>query len=248
MKKRITWILGGGVALLIVAAVAFVAWAETTHPILPEATDALNDPADGVAVEQGRWIAFAPEGETPTTGLIFYPGGRVEPAAYAPLLRNIAAQGYLAVVVPMPLNLAVLKTNAADAVIAAYPEVRHWAVGGHSLGGAMAARYAYDHPGAVEGLLLLASYPAPSTDLSERDLMVTSVYGSQDGLTTLEDIADSEDRLPIDTAFVSIAGGNHAGFGSYGEQRGDHPASIDRAEQRAQTVAAAVDLLASLGQ
>lgn len=247
MRKRITWILGGGLALLVVAALAFVVWAESTHPVLPEAADALSDPADGVDVEQGRWIVFTPEGEKPTSGLIFYPGGRVDPAAYAPLLRDIAAQGYRAVVVPMPLNLAVLHISAADAVMAAYPEVQHWAVGGHSLGGAMAAQYTYNHPGAVEGLLLLASYPASSTDLSQRDLAVTSVYGSQDGLATVADIAEGEDRLPFDTTYVPIAGGNHAGFGSYGAQRGDNPATLDRAEQRARTVAAAVDLLASLG-
>ena len=99
--------------------------------------------------------------------------------SYAPAARAIAAQGYLVVIVPMPFNLAVFKPAAAEAVIAAHPEIEHWAIGGHSLGGAMAANYVYTHPDAVQGLVLWAAYPAGNNSLADRQLAVVSIYGTQ---------------------------------------------------------------------
>jgi pimeloyl-ACP methyl ester carboxylesterase len=125
----------------------------------------------------------------------------------------------------------------------AYPEIERWVVGGHSLGGAMAANFADTQPERVAGLVLWASYPAESNDLSGRDLPVVSVYGTLDGLATVEKIEASRPLLPADTEWVAIAGGNHAQFGWYGEQAGDNPAEIGRREQQAQTVAATAALL-----
>ena len=233
-------------AALILAAGGFVVWGSTPPAPMPEALAALqSDPQ--VQVEQGRWIVFQPADGQPDTGLIFYPGGRVDARAYAPAMRAIAAQGYLAVIVPMPLNLAVFAPDSAAEVMAAYPQVRRWAVGGHSLGGAMAARYAYTHPDTVEGLVLWASYPAASDDLSETPLRVVSIYGTQDGLATGGKIEASRLLLPPDTQWVSIAGGNHAQFGWYGPQRGDNEAGISRADQQAQIVEATLQLLGELG-
>ena len=65
----------------------------------------------------------------------------------------------------MPLNLAVLNPGAAQDVIDAYPAIESWVIGGHSLGGAMAAAFADDHPGIVDGLVLLAAFPASWNDL-----------------------------------------------------------------------------------
>jgi pimeloyl-ACP methyl ester carboxylesterase len=146
----------------------------------------------------------------------------------------------------MPLHLAVFGAERASQVQAAFPEVQHWAIGGHSLGGAMAARSAYRHPGTVEGLVLWAAYPAASDDLSSQDLAVASIYGTQDGLATGEKIAASHPLLPADTHWVAIEGGNHAQFGWYGPQQGDNPATISREVQQQQVVAATLDLLAQL--
>lgn len=96
----------------------------------------------------------------------------------------------------------------------------------------MAARYASDHPDAVHGLVLWASYPENGVDLTDWTGETASVFGTRDGLTTLDDIGQSRAHLPTDTAFVSIEGGNHAQFGWYGDQRGDHPATIPRPEQQ----------------
>lgn len=245
--KRQWWLL-----LLIPVLVGFglVVWAESTAAPMPEALAALTDSPqpDGVEVTTGDWFIFHPADEEPSSGLVFYPGGRVDPRAYAPAARAIAAQGHLVVIVPMPLNLAVLAPDRAAQVIQAFPSVEPWAVGGHSLGGAMAARFAHEHPTAVEGLVLWAAYPAESDDLSNRDLAVVSIYGTEDGLATPEKVEASRSLLPPDTVWVAIMGGNHAQFGWYGPQSRDNPPSIPRQVQQQETVAATVRLLEEVGR
>jgi dienelactone hydrolase len=201
---------------------------------------------DAISVETQQWLVFQPRGVSPQTGLIFYPGGRVDPRSYAPAARAIAAQAYLVVIVPMPLNLAVFGANRADAVRRAYPQVRRWAIGGHSLGGSMAANYAHKHPEAIAGLVFWASYPASSDNLSSQDIVVTSIYGSQDGLATRAKIEASRTLLPAQTTWVMIEGGNHAQFGWYGLQPKDYPASISREDQQAQAIEATVELLVKI--
>jgi dienelactone hydrolase len=170
----------------------------------------------------------------------------VDPRAYAPEANMIAARGYLVVIVPMPLNLAVFNPNAAADIIAAYPGIQTWAVGGHSLGGAMAANFVYTHPDSVQGLILWASYPASNNNLSQYRIRVTSISATLDGLSTPEKIAASKLILPADTTWVVITGGDHAGFGWYGPQSGDNPATITREDQQAQIVEATLALLVYL--
>ena len=250
LRHRWLWLL---LALLVLLAGGFVLWALTGPSAGPDALAALEGDTR-VVVEQGAWLTFAPRDNEPTVGLILYPGGRVDARAYAPLAREIAAEGYRVVIVPMPLRLAVLAPDRATEVMAAFPTVTQWALGGHSLGGAMAARYAYRHaarhaalhPDPVAGLVLWASYPAATDDLSARTLAVTSIYGTRDGLATVDDIQASRELLPADTVFVAIEGGNHAGFGDYGPQSGDLPATISVEEQQRQIVTATVALLRAL--
>lgn len=241
--KRILVIL---LLILLMGIAGFAAWAYTPLGPLPEATAALASDAT-VQVATEPWLTFMPAEGQPTTGFIFYPGGRVDVRSYAPAARAIAAQGYLAVIMPMPFNLAVFRPAAAEAVIAAHPQVRHWAIGGHSLGGAMAANFAYTHPDAVQGLALWAAYPTESNSLAGRTLATVSIYGTQDGLVSDAEIAASRLLLPADAQFVSIEGGNHAQMGWYGVQGGDGTASISREAQQAQVVDATVALLARLG-
>ena len=131
-------------------------------------------------------------------------------------------------------------------MIAAYPDIAYWAVGGHSLGGAMAAEFVKDNASLVDGLVLWASYPAESTDLSAFEIEVVSIYASNDGLATPDDVLSAQPRLPTGAQFVEIAGGNHAGFGWYGPQNGDGPLEIPKLEQQAQVVDATLALLSSL--
>jgi hypothetical protein len=244
MRRRWVWILGGvlAVALLVLVGGAFV----MTRPAaaMPEAEAALES-GGGVTVSTDPWLTFTPD-EPSDSGVILYPGGLVEAKAYAPAARAIAEAGHLAVIVPMPFNLAVLAPDSADAVVAAHPEVGTWVIGGHSLGGAMAAQYADGHPDVIDGLVLWGAYPPDGTDLSDADLAVTSVYASEDGLSTVAEVEASAARLPADSRFVLIEGGNHAGFGWYGPQNGDGEATISREEQQDQTVAATLELLETL--
>jgi pimeloyl-ACP methyl ester carboxylesterase len=168
----------------------------------------------------------------------------VDYRAYAPLLRAIAEQGYLVVLTPMPLNLAVFGIETAGLVLPAFPEIQRWAVGGHSLGGSMAAQYVTNHPGQVAGLVFWASYPAAS--MVDNPAKVVSISASNDGLATPAKIADSHHLLAPTTSYVVIAGGVHAQFGSYGVQPGDGIPTISQEAAWAQTVKATVDLLQQL--
>jgi pimeloyl-ACP methyl ester carboxylesterase len=240
--RRFWWLLP---AALVLAAVGFVAWATIIPAPMPEALATLQSDSR-VRVDGGAWWVFQPAGQAAGTGLILYPGARVDARAYAPTARAVAAEGYLVAIVPMPLNLAVFAPDRAAEVMAAFPQVRVWAIGGHSLGGAMAARFAYLHPGAVKGLVLWAAYPASDNSLAGRDLAVVSVYGTRDGLATPDKIAASRPLLPATTLWAPIEGGNHAQFGWYGPQDGDNAAAISREAQTAQVVSATLKLLKSL--
>lgn len=245
MRGRRRWLIVLIPLALLAAAIAGgLLWVSNPAAPLPEALAALETDAAVAISRENGWIVLQPAGAAAQTGLIFYPGGLVAPEAYAPPLRQVAAAGYQVVIVPMPLNLAVLNAGAAASVIAAYPQVARWAVAGHSLGGAMAARFAHDNPDKVQGLALWAAYPEGSADLSGRALVVTVIYGARDGLATVEQVEGARPLLPPDTVWVRIEGGNHAQFGSYGDQARDNAAAISRAAQQAQAAAATLDLLA----
>ena len=242
MKRLLLRVLAGLGLLLAAIVIGFVIWGSTPQAATDGALQALvSDSA--VTVTTDKWITFSPAHQAPRAGLIVYPGGHVDPRAYAPLARQIAAQGYRVVIVPMPLALAVLAPNRALQVMAHDSSIETWAIGGHSLGGAMAARFAYTHPAAVEGLVLWAAYPASTDDLSDFDIVVTSIYGTLDGLSTGSKIDASRPLLPPDTRWVAIEGGNHAQFGDYGPQVGDNQATLPAAEQQAQAAGATAGLL-----
>jgi pimeloyl-ACP methyl ester carboxylesterase len=227
-------------ALIVVT--SFLVWVNTTNPIMPQAEAALQSSSTVMVTRTGGYISFAPTASEPTVGIVLYPGGRVLAEAYAPLARAIAEQGYLAAIVFAPMNLAILNVNAADQVIADFPSVTTWAVGGHSLGAATATLYVQNNLD-VRGLVIMASFP-PNDALRERaDLRVVSIYGTNDGLARAEDVRNSSKDLPQNARFVPIEGGNHAQFGYYGVQVGDNQATISHEEQTTQIVTAIVALL-----
>ncbi|MBQ2255250.1 MAG: alpha/beta hydrolase [Clostridia bacterium] len=185
--------------------------------------------SDGVPVRalDGGNIAY---GSTDAQhALIFYPGGKVEHTAYEPLLRALAARGILCILVKMPLRLAFMDVNAADGIKQQFPAVTHWYIGGHSLGGSIAATYLAKHVSDFDGLILLASYAMD--DLSGQDLRALSLVGSEDGVLNRENYTECRSNLPADTVEMEIAGGNHAYFGAYGAQKGDGEATLTVQEQ-----------------
>ena len=241
------WLLIALGVLLVVAVLGFVIWAESPLGPMAEAVAAL-DSNEEVTVLHDDLIVFRPTGEMVETGLIFYPGARIDPVSYAPAMRALAAQGFLAVIAPMPLNLAVLDSDKALGVMDGFPEIGRWAVGGHSLGGAMAAAFVASHPDTADGLALWAAYPPSGSDLSAWGGGVTSISATSDGLTTPDDIARTTPLLPANTEFVVIEGGNHAQFGWYGEQGGDGVPTISREVQQEQIVVATLALLQTLAE
>ena len=73
--------------------------------------------------EQENWIDFKPDKpKADGKSVLFYPGGLVKPESYAPLAHELAAAGHHTIIAKMPFNLAVIKPNLADDILAAYPE------------------------------------------------------------------------------------------------------------------------------
>ena len=175
------------------------------------------------------------DGPGDESALIFYPGAKVEYTAYVPLLYQLAEKGVDVFLIKMPCNLAFLGQNKAEDVMRKY-EYEKWYLGGHSLGGAMAAFYAAKHLDDLDGMVLLAAYS--TKDLHEEDFSVISLYGSKDGVLNMDKIEESRAYMPTNYTEICIEGGNHAQFGNYGVQKGDGIASISRQEQQNQTVEA----------
>ena len=179
---------------------------------------------DGIAVQDSLTI-LSPSFPC-DTAIIFYPGAKVETTAYLPLLQQIRQTGVICILVDMPFHMAIFDADAAEDVIAAFPDITHWYIAGHSMGGAMASRFAADHPDQVDGLILLGAY-------------IYGDYPPEDTLTIYGSLNQSvEDKLDYTENVVEIEGGNHAQFGNYGPQKGDQPATISAQEQQAQTAAA----------
>jgi len=245
LKKTFTWISIALLAGLVIVSAAFAIWANDAYPADDAALQALTSDSK-VTVTADNIITFQSADQQPTTGFIFYPGGRVDYRAYAPVLRMIAEGGYFVALVPVPLNMAFFDVDAATPVLEGHPEIETWAVGGHSLGGAMASVFAKDHLAELDAVIFFASYPADDS-LKNADIEVLSIYGTNDmaGMATFD---EKKSLLAADTQYVILEGGNHAQFGSYGFQAGDNPATISAEEQWSQTAAATIEFLRKLEQ
>ena len=232
MMSRRKWLWAA--CLLLAAVIGTMTYLSGGYEASPDALAAMEG-----SVHNGHAQVFEPE--EIRGGLIFYPGGLVDHAAYAPLMQALAERGVRCLLTEMPLDLAVLDMNAADGLQELYPKVDRWLIGGHSLGGAMAAGYAAKHADAYEGLVLLGAYS--TADLSGTNLSVLSVHGSQDGVLNREKYVECLKHYPDNFKEMVIDGGNHAYFGDYGEQKGDGKAAITREEQIAITADAIAAML-----
>ncbi len=226
--------------------IIFIVWTSNYYKATEETLAVFQSESD-VTIESGKYITFTPKTAT-DTGFIFYPGGKVEAEAYASLCKSIAKRGYKVVIVPMPFKLAVLGKNRATNVLEAYPEIKHWAIGGHSLGGVMAANYAYTNPTKIEGLILYASYPQDNNNMSNLNIKVLSSWGSEDGVADLNKIKAAEKLLPKDSIFQSIEGGNHGQFGNYGFQKSDNISNITASKQQQIVVKSTIDILEKMSK
>lgn len=216
-RKRLLWIV-----LLVIAALAlgFGIYVSDYYHATDAALACLE--GDGELKVKSIDSVICVETSGASDALAFYPGGKVQAEAYLPLLKRIAEKGVDCYLVKMPFNLAVFGINRVSNVMAAYPHER-WVLAGHSLGGAMASVWAADHPGALDGLALLAAYP---TKQLPQDLSVVLLYGSEDRVLNRDNLEKSLSLLPPRASVEQLPGGNHANFGSYGDQKGDGTAAI----------------------
>jgi len=225
--------------LALVGGLAFYAYFGVFANHAPEEVRESVRANEDVTVSEayGGFVVSDADPEVERLGVVFYPGGRVAPDAYLSTAARLAERANVTVVVPkMRANLAVFSIGRADAVLAGERNVSRWVVGGHSLGGAMACRYAGSNSGAVDGLLLVGAY----CDRPVREMPALAVVGTRDSVLDRERFADSRANLPADATVERIQGMNHSQAGWYGGQRGDSPARIgtDAAHRRLATVVA----------
>jgi hypothetical protein len=245
-RRRWPWIVLGTLAGVLAILVVGAAWWLQPQPLLPEATAAQASTATVEYRDTGDWLSFVPKAGEARTGLVFYPGAKVPAAGYAPGAQAIADAGFPVFIAEMPLNLAVLAPDAADAIMRANPGIDRWVLAGHSLGGAMATSFIAGHPGAVDGLALWASYP--NADLSGLPLAAVSAWGTLDAGADRMGGTEARSDLPPVATFLPIAGGNHEQMGWYTGQPNDPPASISREDQQAQVVAATLGVLREVNE
>lgn len=234
MKKHTRMKKTGYIILLLIMILtgAMLVYLNDSYAALPMAEEAfISD--ESVIVEQIEGaVVFMPQ--EVKCGLIFYPGGKVAHEAYGLLMNAYAKEGMACILVEMPFDLAVFNMNAADTYRYLYPEIESWYIGGHSLGGAMAASYLEEHLEEYEGLILCAAYSM--VDYSATELKVVSMFGSNDEVLNLKKYEECSKNLPKDFSELIIEGGNHAFFGTYGLQEGDGTATIDNNSQIASAV------------
>lgn len=226
MKKRIKTTICMFCALLLLMASAY------TNSYYKASEEVMNTVDRAIELNENA-LLFKPQGEA-ECGLIFYPGGKVEYTAYATLMEACSKRGILCVLVKMPWNLAVFDVNAAEGIQEQFPNVKEWYMSGHSLGGAMAASYIDKQKDEFEGLILLASYS--TKDLSDTELKVLSIYGTEDQILDKSKYEEYKLNFPADYREEILVGGCHAYFGDYGEQEGDGVPQISVEEQQKWTV------------
>lgn len=216
------------IALILLFAVSVIYVKQYYHV---QDRQAALESTDDVKVEEVDYGCFF-DGPGNDTALIFYPGAKVEDLAYASLLKQLAAEGIDCYLVHMPGNLAFMGMNRADKIMETY-SYDHWYLAGHSLGGAMAAVYADKNSEKLDGLIFLAAYS--TKDLSDTNLKVLSIYGSNDGVVNMDKVTEGRKLMPSAYEEFCIQGGNHAGYGDYGAQKDDGEADISAKEQQEET-------------
>jgi Alpha/beta hydrolase family len=231
-KKRL--ILITVLAILLIAITAFTYYVSDYYHADNTALAALNSTEFYNVVNNNDFITFTPTGKKSTTGIIIYPGAKIQAEAYSVIASKLATNSYTTIIVKMPFNLAFFGVDKADEVIANHSEINTWVIAGHSLGGVFASEYAVNHQDKIKGVIYIAAYP--SSNASNASFKALSIRGSLDNLTTSKDISENLNKFPVNTTFITIAGGNHYNFGDYGVQQGDNNSTITREEQQNQTI------------
>lgn len=220
--------------VVLVASAGFIYYVSDYYHADSTAISALSSNNGYTVEDTSSSITFTPTKNVSTTGIIFYPGAKVQPEAYAVLASKLAQNGYTTVIVKMPFNLAIFGVDKANDIIKQHTEISSWVIGGHSLGGVFASDFALKHQDKIKGVIYLAAYP--DSNATNASFKALSIRGSLDGLATADQISKNMNKFPSNTSFITIEGGNHYNFGDYGVQSGDNNSTITREEQQNQTV------------
>ena len=243
-RVRRIWVRAGAVSLVVFPVWMLIAFRASSH-----ARTALSSDQRAAVMRGADHWTFEPRAASAGAGLVFFPGAIVDPVAYAPLLRDVAAAGYPAILVEVPRRGALGGADdprvfdRARTAMRALRDTHEWVVAGHSRGGLIAATFARGEPSAFAGLVLIGTTHPRDFSLADAPLPVTKVYGTRDTVADVEKIMANRASLPPAARMIAIAGGNHSQFGYYGFQIGDWPATITREEQQRQTLAALLDVL-----
>ncbi len=239
-QKTVVRIKTAILAVVLWILAAFLLYAGIYYKADETAVTAMDTTDKVVVTEENQYIFFDGPGEE--NAYIFYPGAKVAEDAYAVLMQKIAAAGMDCYLVKMPVRLAFLNKDAADFVREhAVDSYENWYIGGHSLGGAMAASYVSEHMNEYDGMILMAAYPTTSVDAD--DFSVLSFIGTEDHVINRESFEQGRKFMPKDYTEFEIAGGNHAYYGNYGEQKGDGKASVTREMQQDIVVSEIADFI-----
>lgn len=228
-KRKIwRWVLISLASLIVLLVLGLtIAYQVMKYGPLDEAKQAMQSDS-AVEVKLGKSsIRFEPaDRDVVQPNIIFYPGGLVDAESYAPFARKLAEAGHRVYIAEMPFDLAIFGQNKADKLIEEHPE-ESFVIGGHSLGGAFAARYAAENANKLAGIFFLGAYADEGGSLKDSGLDVLQITGSKDGVLNWTVWEESKQNLPADTTeYVSIEGGNHGQFGTYGMQKGDNEPDI----------------------
>ncbi len=228
-KRKINKNIFKAVAVVvIIALVGSLAWLLNAYEPQDVARENLVSSSD-VEVVEGDITEFIPKDVVSNTGVIIYPGARIDVKAYAPLANRLAQNGYKVFAVDMPFNMAIFLSHKADKVIEENKDIENWVIVGHSLGGAMATN-AISTNNKIKGIVYLASYPS-GDKIKDSGAKVLSIWGSKDGVINFDNMIKAKEDLPKDTEYVEIEGGNHSAFGDYGLQKGDTKSIIPENKQ-----------------
>lgn len=241
--KIVAW---AGIILVLLAAALLVYLNSVTYAPSAEAKAAFQSDNKVTVTEVKDGFKFEPEdGIILQPNIIFYPGGLVEPESYSMFARALAESGHRVYIAEMPFNLAIFGQNKAQSFINEYPD-EAFVIGGHSLGGVFAARFASNNADILKGVYFMASYADEGGSLKDSGLSVLQMTGTDDGILNQEVWEESKVNLPAETVFVSIDGGNHGQFGSYGMQKGDREPGIEERQQLEYVVASMQNWMSAL--
>ncbi len=224
---------------------SFTVWLCVGFQAVDVPAEAQRSDRDVVVTTVGHDMRFRPSGKPRNAGLIFLPGGMVDPIAYAPLLKGVAKAGYAAIIVTLPMRCGCTDSQVQQlfgrirGIVSAEPST-HWMVAGHSRGGMLATRFVHADPAGLAGLVLIGTTHPRDFSLADLPMPVTKIYGTRDGVASYATMRRNARLLPPNTTWVKIEGGNHVQFGYYRYQLGDHDAAISRIEQQELVQAALV--------